>query len=293
MSRPTNPDTSPLGTPVRLAAIALAIAIGAVACSSGGGDTGIASSATAPDATTAASTDGATASTTASDESTTSTTAATGDDGSTTSTTEAASTSTTTATDLAGEPWDGFAQAGEVLSVFGVDHDDVLNVRAGPGTDTEIVATAAPTADDLVATGRARQLPSSFWYEVQLDGGDGVSGWVSVAFVAFAGATDDATAEFLAANGPASAETLVDLADAVGTALGSEDPASTIVQTVAPTVGDLGEITVDVVGLGDDAGAGYRLHLFAEENANGETWDLRTIERTSFCTRGVSGEFCV
>ncbi len=277
MSRPTNP--TPL---VRLAAAVLAITLIAVACSDGDDDAGIATGTTGGE-TIDATTDGATASTASSASSTVTS------DQPTTSTTAASSTTSTTA-ELAGEPWDGFARDGDVLSVFGVAHDDMLNVRAGPGTDTDIVATVAPTADDLVATGRARQLPRSFWYEVEVDG---ATGWVSVAFVAFVGPTDDATAEFLAANGPASAETLVDLADFVGTALGSDDPPSTIVQTVAPTVGDLGEITVDVVGIGDDAGAGYRLHLFAEENANGETWDLRTIERTSFCTRGVSGEFCV
>ena len=76
--------------------------------------------------------------------------------------------------------------------MFGVEADDELNIRSLPGTDQDIIGTAAPTADDLVATGRARQLPRSFWYEVNHGG---VTGWVSVAFVAYEGGTDDATAD--------------------------------------------------------------------------------------------------
>ncbi len=197
-------------------------------------------------------------------------------------------------TELPGEPWDGFADAGDVLAVFGVADDDSLNIRSIPGTGGEVVATAAPTATDLVATGRARQLPRSFWYEVQVidENGTVETGWAAIAFLAFIGPVDDATAEYLAANDPPVNETLVDLAQEVAQYFASDEPPSEIIQSVAPSVGDLGEITVDVVGIGDDAGAGYRLHIFATENENGETWDLRTIERTEMCTRGISDGRC-
>lgn len=272
-----------------LPAILLAIALMAAACSDGGDGVGIASDidTDASTATTAADNgdddgdpdaDGATTSSTDGDDSTTSTTA---DDESTTS--------TTTSTDLPGEPWDGFAQPGDTLSVFGVEADDELNIRSIPGTDGEIVGTAAPTADDLVATGQARMLPRSFWYEVTHGG---VTGWVSVAFVAYEGGTDDATAEYLESRDRPAAETLLDLGLFVSEAFASDEPPSDIVASVAPTVGDVGEVTYDVVGIGDDAGAGYRIHVFAVETESGEGWELRTIERTSFCTRGVTGELC-
>lgn len=264
-----------------LPAALLALTLVAAACSDGdGGD--IASvldstSSTEGDGTTTT-TDGGT------DPSDSTTSTSTASDSTTTSTT-----GSTADTDLPGEPWDGFAQDGDVLSVFGVEADDELNIRSLPGTDQDIIGTAAPTADDLVATGRARQLPRSFWYEVNHGG---VTGWVSVAFVAYEGGTDDATAEYLAEFGSASAETLQDLGRIVAEGFASVDPESDLVESVAPTVGDLGEVTYDVVGIGDDAGAGFRIHVFAIEGESGETWELRTIERTSYCTRGVTGELC-
>ncbi len=212
--------------------------------------------------------------------------------GETTTTAEETTTTTqpaTTATTLPGEPIDAFAGAGAVLAVVGVADDDALNVRALPGTDQDVVATAGPTADDLVATGRARSLPNSIWYEVTVDG---TTGWVSTRFVAFVGGTDDATAEYLADHSAPGAETMTDLGLIVAEDFASEDPPSSVVQSVAPTVGDLGEVTYDVIGLGDDALAGFRLHIFATEDENGETFTLRTIERTTFCTRGLSGELC-
>ncbi len=265
-----------------LPAILLAVTLVAAACSDGddGGDI-----ASVLDSTTStAAGDGADGSTT-----TETTTTDTSTSESTTSTTGAGSTTTVGDTDLPGEAWDGFAQNGDILSVFGVEADDELNIRAMPGTDNDIIGTAAPTADDLVATGRARQLPRSFWYEVAHGG---ITGWVSVGFVAYEGGTDDATAEYIAENGSASAETLQDLGRIVAQGFASVDPDSELVESIAPTIGDLGEVTYDVVGLGDDAGAGYRIHVFATEGESGETWELRTIERTSYCTRGVTGELC-
>lgn len=189
--------------------------------------------------------------------------------------------------DLPGEAFDGFAAAGETMMVVGVAHDDDLNIRSIPGTDGDILATASPTADNLVATGRARILPGSVWYEVTADG---VTGWVASSFVAFAGFTDDATAEFLDGGDPPQAETMVDMADLVTARYASVEPPSTIIQTVAPTVGDLAEVTYDVVGIGDDGLAGYRLHLFATPGPNGETFTLKSIERTLLCSRGATAD---
>ena len=93
---------------------------------------------------------------------------------STSSTTSSTTTTTTTTTttppgpttpigdaDLPGTAFDPTPQPGQVLSVIGVAHDDVLNVRRAPGTDQDIVAELGPLADDFVATGRARMLTLS------------------------------------------------------------------------------------------------------------------------------------
>ena len=198
-------------------------------------------------------------------------------------------TSEETTTFLPGEPFEGFADNGDVLSVIGVADDDVLNMRAAPGIDQDIVATAAPTADNLVATGRARSLPNSIWYEVTLGA---ETGWVSLSFVAFAGSVDDATAQFFDGADSIVAETMTDLGAAVAAEFASQDPPSRITQSVAPVVGDLHEVIYDVVGLGDDAVAGFRLHIFGVPNEEGEGFVLFRIERTTFCTRGVVGDLC-
>ena len=51
---------------------------------------------------------------------------------------------------------------------------------------------------------------------------------------------------------------------------------------------DLGEIAVDVIGLGDDSVGGYRLRIFAEEGP--DTFTVRTVERTTFCSRGAGDD---
>lgn len=211
-----------------------------------------------------------------------------------TETSEPPDTSTTTSTttepvvvdtDLPGDPIDLFADPGDTLGVVGVAHNDFLNVRAKPGTDHSVVTTAGPAVNNLISSGRARALPDSIWYEVTADG---TLGWVSASFVAFLGATDDATAEFLADGGSVSAETMTDLGQLVADRFASDDPPSRVVESVAPTVGDLGEVTYDVVGLGDDAIHGYRLQIFATVEGS-DSFTVRNIERTLLCSRGISG----
>jgi hypothetical protein len=189
-----------------------------------------------------------------------------------------------------GEPFDGFPRQGDELGVMGVAYDDALNIRALPGTDQRIVTTAAPTADDLVATGRARRLSRSIWYEVTVNG---TTGWASSRFLGFVDGTDDVTASFLRGNPPPAAETMVELGELVAAHFASDDPPSRVVQSVAPSVGDLAEVTYDVIGLGDDSVAGFRLHVFATPHDSGDGFVLTSIESTTLCWRGSDGVLCV
>lgn len=66
-----------------------------------------------------------------------------------------------------------------------------------------------------------------------------------------------------------------------------------LVQSVAAAVGDLGEITYDVVGLQDDSVSGYRLHVFGTTSPSGEGFILKSVEDTTFCSRGTAGDLCV
>ncbi|MGH3788145.1 MAG: hypothetical protein ACRDRG_16710 [Pseudonocardiaceae bacterium] len=181
---------------------------------------------------------------------------------------------------------------GQVLGVVGVPFDDVLNVRAAPGADQRIVARLDPLADDVVTTGSARQLTGSIWYEVTVEG---VAGWANSSFVAWLGGTDDATAQVIEALGARpSAPTMLDLGRLVAEARASDEPPSRITVTVAPTTGDLGEVTYDVVGLGDDATLGERLHVFGRPLDGGQGFSLASVESRVLCARGATDDgLCV
>ena len=69
-----------------------------------------------------------------------------------------------------------------------------------------------------------------------------------------------------------------------------------IVLVVPPSVGDLGEVTYDAVGLADDTTVARRLHVFGQPLDSGEGFSLMSVEGTEMCdpVRGVSqpGEPC-
>jgi len=211
----------------------------------------------------------------------------------TTSTTEGTTSSPTTTAggELPGERIEIFPYEDARLGVVGVEAGDVLNVREAPDASADVVAELDPLADGLTATGHNRQVgEGAIWAEV--DTGD-ERGWVNTAFVAQLGATDDATARLYpqVADRPV-AETLVQLAEAVAADAageGGEETDPRVVIVDGPSVGDLGEVTVDVLGYPDDAIYGERFHLFAEEEGS-ESFRLRTVEATTLCRRGVTPE---
>ena len=146
--------------------MAAALALVAAAC--GGDDSSDATETTASPATTttlAAATTTTTAAPTTTIPTTTTTTTVTGP----------------TTTTLPGEPFDIGPSSGDVLSVVAVAYDDVLNLRAGPGTDFEVLKKMPPRYDRVIANGRAQALPNSIWYEVTALG---VTGWASSTYLA-------------------------------------------------------------------------------------------------------------
>ena len=207
----------------------------------------------------------------------------------TTSTAQAVT--TTTAPALPGDPIDFGPAAGDLLAVIGVAHDDVLNLRAGPGIDQEILDRIPPLHDALIALGETRELPGSLWIAVDYEGTDG---WVNLGFIGYLGITSDDTAAIVGQLGeiPA-APTMLELGMIVAESLSSEEPPSDLVVSVAATEGgDLGEVTYDVIGLGDDAVRGVRAHMFGQPGPEGFTLD--TVEATTLCGRGVTEDgFCV
>jgi uncharacterized protein YraI len=199
-----------------------------------------------------------------------------------------ATTATTGAAALPGERVEIYPYQGAKLAVAGVAADDTLNVRSGPGTEFDVVYDLGPTAG-ATATGHNRSVgDAGFWSEISADGR---TGWANTSFLLQPGQVDDITASLFPtpADRP-TAKTMAELGQAVARRRASEEPPSRIVVVEHPTVGDLGEITVDVIGLGDDSVGGERLKVFAEPGPGGGSFTVRTVEATTFCSRGVADD---
>lgn len=192
--------------------------------------------------------------------------------------------------ELPGDPLDFGPDAGVRLGVVGVAFDDTLNLREAPGTDQTVLAEMAPVEEDITALGQTRQLPNSIWYAVEFEG---IQGWVSSAFVAQFGDTVDLTSQVVSDLGELpSADAIEELALVVAVLLSSQEPPSRIQFTSEPAFGDLADVFIDVVGLGDDSQAGWRLHVFGIQNQDG-TFTLNSVEATILCIRGVSDGLCL
>ncbi|KAA0236459.1 MAG: hypothetical protein JJLCMIEE_00246 [Acidimicrobiales bacterium] len=65
--------------------------------------------------------------------------------------------------------------------VTGVAASEGLNVRAGPGTEAEVVAQLEPFSRDVMGTGKTQDVAGVLWQEIEVEGG---TGWVSSEFLA-------------------------------------------------------------------------------------------------------------
>jgi hypothetical protein len=194
---------------------------------------------------------------------------------------------------LPGERVELYPYQGARLAVVGVASDDKLNVRSEPRADSSVVAQLGPLATNAVATGHNRSVgESGFWSEIRVDD---KTGWANTKFLLQPGQVTDITAALFPtpAQRPKAA-TMAELGRAVARLRASDEPPSRIVVVDGPTTDDLGEIAVDVIGLGDDAQGGERLKVFAEPHQDGSGFTVRTVEATALCSRGVTNDgLCV
>jgi hypothetical protein len=193
-----------------------------------------------------------------------------------------------------GERVELYPYQGARLAVVGVAAADKLKVRSGPGVEFGVLFELGPLAMNATATGHNRSVGAGgFWSEISADGR---TGWANTAFLLQPGQVTDITAAlFPTPSARPKAETMGELGQIVGRRrAGASDPEPNIVVVDGPTVGDLGEITVDVIGLGDDAQGGERLKIFAEPGPPGARFTVRTVEATALCSRGVTDDgLCV
>ena len=232
---------------------------------------------------------------------------------------------TDTAVALPGEPYEFGPSAGAGLAVVGVAHDSALNVRDVPngeviarldnvmdGVRDPAVYVREPDSDDIiatvdlqrgiVATGNARKLSTTTWHELRVGN---LLGWASGTYLAPLGADRDATAEVVEAlGGTPTADTLSDLGLRVSGVFASsgEVQSRTTISSRPGVFEALGDITLDVLGLPDDAVRGYRINITADAGAEDWTQEdagpftLRSVTVTPMCYshRGVSEEgLCV
>lgn len=210
--------------------------------------------------------------------------------------TEAGATTTASTAD-AGSPIDFAPPAGTELAIVGVQWDDTLNFRAGPGVEEPVVVDIAALPADppvIAATGEAWQFPGSIWWQVTVDG-DEV--WASQAFLGMLGAETDITDSFA---GPAGTSSLEAAADTILTTLDDSAGELRVRHVIEPLMFEVGgRAIVDVLGYQDDAVKGERFTIevepvFDESGDEPVIVDLTIVSVTStpICSRGVSGGLC-
>jgi len=146
---------------------------------------------------------------------------------------------------------------------------------------------------NATATGHNRSVPDAGWWsEIAVDGR---TGWANTAFLLQPGQVDDITAALFPtpAERP-TAESMAELGQTVARVRAGDAPEAGIVVVDGPSVGDVGEISVDIIGMGDDSVGGERLHIFAEPGPDRRSFTVRSVEATTFCSRGVTPDrLCV
>ena len=218
---------------------------------------------------------------------------------------------------LAGDAISFGPAAGDRLVVVAVDFDDVLNVRDEPmGTiiamldiirgesaerllvlrpDSSVVA-AYLVDDAVVATGRARSLSRSTWYEVTVGG---YTGWASAAYLAYPATVEDVTDDVINAAGEIpEAATMDELVQIVLDALEPRVSGGPVTVSGPDWFEGLAEVEIDLVVRGSRH-FGQRLYILADA---GIDWDdtyevidarLRSATLQTLCSRGWNGERCI
>jgi len=197
----------------------------------------------------------------------------------TTTTTTEPTTTTAPSTTVAPDRLDVGPPAGAELAPVSVPAGETVSIYAEPSSKSEVVA-ALSLGDRVTATGWWIFVAGDMaFFEVTLEG---ATVFAPSAYFASLGTTDDVTSSVVSyLGGIPSSDTIEGLVEQVVSARGGGP--RTVVE--GPSVGDLGEVVVDLVGFEDDSVMGERLHIFAAYE--GGVWGLRSVEATALCSRGT------
>jgi len=185
----------------------------------------------------------------------------------------------------------GYAAYGDIFAVVGMDYQDVdtggtLPVLNAPASDDPALHQLANDREDVVATGLICFLETSgLWYEITADG---VTGWANSYNLGLLGRTDDATAEIVAGVGSIPFGSVINVIGDVVAHFASVEPPTVVTRQGEYTFGDLIEGTIDLIGFGEDAVKGWRLHFFLQEDEGSSDVGLKTVERTAICLRDIT-----
>ena len=197
----------------------------------------------------------------------------------------------------AGQSINHFApEPNDPIAVYGVAEGERLPMYALPGLQHLVVAEIPNTAEDVFGLGEAFQTEDGLiWWLMRWDR---FQGWV-LPGVAYRGLDTDITNQVIDGSvaGPPTAASMTDLALLVAEQFLTAEPSAEAV-LVASTGDDIiGHTTVDrtaivdVVGLGDDSVAGFRLLVSGDASAGQATQiELTSVHQISLCWRGVSPE---
>lgn len=201
----------------------------------------------------------------ADDESTTTTT-------STTLSITTIPTPTTTTATLPGNEVPSIFEPGDVLGVIGVESGSSPRLLSFPGQTGEPVLEVNPIEDDLEALGRAWEIDDVAWEWLLVQGHEG---YLPRSWLGFIGEPEDVTSQF--------AQLTSDSVARLGEEIASEIEAANTVLVAQPSPL---EVVYDVLGLGDDSIAGYRIRVAAREATVG--FAPESVQRSPLCTRGLT-----
>jgi hypothetical protein len=96
------------------------------------------------------------------------------------------------------------------------------------------------------------------------------------------------TSEIAVPPGAGPATTMEQLAAAVADSRATGDQTTEVVVVREPSSGDPSEVTVDVLGPGDDALAGERLRVIGRREPGATRFTLVAVSSLPLCARGVT-----